>query len=218
MPSEETSGRRCTWQGLRRSSRQEERGSAPLDRDSRGPVLWPVALGGAGPVVRSPEGPDLVWIGVVCLALAATFLMAGSCWVPHAIAARSVSGCRVEPVVQLRQERTLAGWDHTGVALIPLVLTGHEGCPSRACQLGTVSPAVVAPCGHVEPMARCCGCSLCGCAAAAAPSVGESVHSIASVHAVCVRAALRAKDPRRHRLRHPASSRRHHRAVVTCGV
>ena len=169
-------------------------------------------------MVRSPEGPDLVWGGVVCSALVATFVVASSCWVPHVIAARSVSGCRVGLVVQLWQGRTLAGWDHTEVALIPLVLTGHKGCLGWACQLGTVSPAVVAPCGHVEPMARCCGCSLRGCAAAAAPSVGESVHSIASVHAVCVQAALRAKDPRRHRLRHPASSWRHHRAVVTCGV
>ena len=72
------------------------------------------------------------------LALVATFMVAGSCWVPHVIAARSVFGCRVGLVVQLRQGHTLAGWDHTEVALIPLVLTGHEGCPGQACQLGTV--------------------------------------------------------------------------------
>ena len=79
----------------------------------------------------------------------AVFLVAGSCWVPCVIAVRRASGCRVGPVVQLRQGRTLAGWDHTEVALIPLVLTGHEGCPGWACQLGTVSPVVIAPCGHV---------------------------------------------------------------------
>ena len=100
-------------------------------------------------MVRSPEGPDLVQSGVVSPAPLATFLVAGSCWVPHVIAARSVFGCRVGLVVQLRQGHTLAGWDHTEVDLIPLVLTGHEGCPGRACQLGTFSPVVIAPCGHV---------------------------------------------------------------------
>ena len=97
-------------------------------------------------MVCSPKGPDLVWGGVVCSALVATFVVASSCWVPHVIAARSVSGCRVGLVVQLRQGRTLAGWDHMRWPFsIPLVLTGHEGCPGRACQLGTVSPAVIAP-------------------------------------------------------------------------
>ena len=98
-------------------------------------------------MVRSPEGLDLVWGGVVCLALVATFMVAGSCWVPHVIAARSVSSCRVGLVVQLQQGHTLAGWDHTEVDLnhlIPLVLTCHEGCPGWACQLGTVSPVVIA--------------------------------------------------------------------------
>ena len=82
--------------------------------------LWPIA----------PKGWASCELGLFVLALVATFLVAGSCWVPHVIAARSVSGCRVGLVVQLRQERTLAGWDHTELALIPLVLTGHEGCPS----------------------------------------------------------------------------------------
>ena len=100
--------------------------------------MWPVAL----------KGQASCELGLFVSALVAMFLVVGSCWVPHVIAGRSVSGCRVGLVVQLRQERTLAGWDHTELALIPLVLTGHEGCPSWANQLGTVSPAVVAPCGH----------------------------------------------------------------------
>ena len=66
-------------------------------------------------------------MGLFVLAQVATFLVAGSCWVPRVIAARPTSSCIVGPVVQLRQERTLAGWDRMEAALIPLVLTGHEG-------------------------------------------------------------------------------------------
>ena len=147
-------------------------------------------------MARSPKGPGLVWIGVVCFS--------PGCDVPGGLfllgSTRDRGSVRVR--LQSRAGRPVAAGAHAsrlgqhGGGPYPPGAHRPRGLPKLGVPAWHSLTSGRCPLQTRGPMARCCGRSLCGSAGAAAPNVGERAHSSASVHAVCVWAALFARSPR----------------------